>query len=204
MSAPDKNKVHFLKFGAHRSVQHATGWFGLSKLRHPALARQHLLHALMHRRDECGRAGITLGDTQELPSEDSEGVRHSLLPAQSLPHPAPHIFLWIQVRRICWPRGHRLKPELRERRSSDARVEQGLAVNQDADTRLAREARAENGPTRRFTKRAKASEFHGLGHTTKSAVTSIAPPRRTSVGEPPSHRCRRARTGQAACCSEKA
>ena len=60
MSAPDKNKVHFLKFGAHRSVEHAAGWFRTSKLRHPALARQHLLHALMHRRDECGLAGVAL------------------------------------------------------------------------------------------------------------------------------------------------
>ena len=34
--------------------------FGTSKLRHPALARQHLLHALMHRRDECGLAGVAL------------------------------------------------------------------------------------------------------------------------------------------------
>ena len=35
--------------------------------------------------------GVALGDTQDLPSEDSEGVRHSLLPAQSLVVPATHL-----------------------------------------------------------------------------------------------------------------
>ena len=43
-----------------------------SKLGHATLAPQHLLHPLLHRRDERGCARVALGHAEELPAEHSE------------------------------------------------------------------------------------------------------------------------------------
>ena len=104
-----------------------------SILGHGPSVFQHSLHALGHARDQALWRRVAPRNPQQLPAERREGVRLLLLSPQRLLRPAPHVLLRVHIRRILRPTRHGADAELGKCALCLIRVQQPLAVDQDAD-----------------------------------------------------------------------
>ena len=104
-----------------------------SILGHGPSVFQHSLHALGHARDQALWRRVAPRNPQQLPAERREGVRLLLLSPQRLLRPAPHVLLRVHIRRILRPTRHGADAELGKCALCLIRVQQPLAVDEDAD-----------------------------------------------------------------------